>query len=339
MTDKLTIILYVGEYLAICTSGISLIIMILYVCNACKHNKNASKLAVLLGFFGIICYMISSITRALYHYYSINSDSDNIICDIFEAMQSIFWHFGNLFCYFLYMNSLYYAFNASRYAFSKISCGIVFFMILLYCMCLCTLIPAALIKTKMDDVIDVDVSGFESNKDVYHDIYRLGTQILDIIISMVLLVLFIRKLRLITENLYEMESLQSHLKPSLSVSDMDVDSRIYDSKEILFNLMAKMFVVSIAMIISTQITCIGLSIHDITRNTYESRKCYQDFMWGLWRCVRSIDCLISSIALFLYFNFTKKYYYCLCNKCHTCIQNYCKNVTESRINAKQYSIL
>ena len=126
-------------------------------------------------------------------------------------------------------------------------------------------------------------------------IYSWGTEITDLILSVLLLILFISKLKQVTKSLD-------------------------DIKQNMFNIMAKIVILSTTMIVTTQITftfSITLSTFiAIYRDTSAYDPKHVNTVNQIYVILKSITCFISSLCLFLFFEFTHKWYIKICGKSH-----------------------
>ena len=298
----------------------------------CHYDEKTSCKTLFFAFSSIICYTISLIFRALStHYWRTTnyfdsdrvSETDRIVLFISGAFQTVLWHLANGFVYILFLNRLFYGFVNTRYAVSKAFRVTVITIIIIYILIMLTQIPYNLSYFK-----EINIGPLSHNHEISFFVHYVLTQIIDLVISISLLVLFVKRLRNTISRLYDRDSLDD-ANPADDVCSSVVPR---DVKQNVSDLTAKALILSSTMIISTQITR-GFSV------VYQIVHIYVDYNSNLNVVIlmisyllRNIDCFINSLCVFLLFKFTSKYYNVLCGKCHKCATNVFDKQIENAIN-------
>ena len=237
---------------------------------------------------------------------------------------------GNACCYALFTFRLYYGFKGSQYAVKRYQ-----IILLIICIVLYIGFGSITIWIAIHFGVGKNTKLFGWNDELYYDIrtvYSSGAQTMDLILTVSLLALFITKLRQVTQNLYLLSAQNDVERLTLdtmsdSVSNIDTSiSNLDNSKENMFNIISKIFILSITMIIFTQITLICTIIYSISLrvnndSSVDDTKLNVETLDMVRVTLKIITCFTSSLCLFLYFEFTQKYYTKLCGKCHKIVKN------------------
>ena len=176
---------------------------------------------------------------------------------------------------------------------------------------------------------------------IIRSFYSFGGELTDLILSISLLILFVKKLNQVTESLYILSSNTERDFTNITRSNTDTSlplvlneaktseitpsvdtllSNLDNKKQNMLNVMSKIFILSTIMIIATQFALmfsILLSIFELLlSDTVDNDPRYVGYVNDIFALLKIIDCFISSLVLFLYFEFTQKWYIKLCGKCH-----------------------
>ena len=163
------------------------------------------------------------------------------------------------------------------------------------------------------DLVKLDV------QKVNEIIFAFGTEIVDLILSIYLIVVFVKKLIAVTIDLYDDGS------PN--------ESLLSDKQTELLSLVTKYFILSFIATLSTQIASGIWCIYWVGYyfNNEEMQIWSGDFIWPT---LIPIDCAINTICLFLIFEQNSKWYNKSCSKCHSLILECFRRSTMAKIRIK-----
>ena len=102
-----------------------------------------------------------------------------------------------------------------------------------------------------------------------------------------------------------------------------------DKEETLLNVASKQSVLSLLVIISSQICFVAtvlftLGIDDFVEDQYRWSKLFL-------AVVISVDCVLNCVCILMTFSFQNGLYVCLCGKCHDCCQRQCKRTVRRKL--------
>jgi len=305
--------------------------------NAYIHKANTQHGILRYAFLSILCFTLSALFRGLYFVIIIAIDFDyknnKFRWGSLAFIEMFLWHLANAFGYFLFLNRLYYGFINSLHQVSSWFRLIIIGCILLYVSLTLLVIPAFL--------FDIP----EKSRIHLYSTYRIGTQLLDFGITFTLLKMFINKLIHVTVSLSRVDDMETEVNQQNGIKKNELnENTALNQRKNMVDVMAKAEILGIIMCISTQITrFIGLAGQIVFLYEYTD---HNDIFNTLanngtvilllsMNIARSIDCLVSSLCVFLYFQFTHYYYNKFCMSCHKCCTSYYNKKVENHISNYQ----
>ena len=208
-------------------------------------------------------------------------------------MKGMCYIIGNVLCYSLFLVRLVCGFKGTHYAVKRYQIIILVSFIVSYL--LFGLLEVVMTIYHLDNCGKYWFCLTDKEFFAIRLTYSLGTEISDLILSVLLLILFISKLKQVTANLDNIN-------------------------ENMFNIMAKIVILSSTMIIITQITLTCSIALSIIITIYRDTSAYDpkniETFNRIYQTLKIITCFVSSLCLFLFFEFTHKWYIKLCEKPH-----------------------
>eukprot|EP01084_Bolivina_argentea_P272985 464924_1 len=235
---------------------------------------------------------------------------------------------AQIFIYHLLITRLYVAFDGTKYAFSKYV--YVIFIILIIGFLLCGI--AGLISNFMVEEYFYTENSLHITDDVLtgtKSVYSFGMEIIDFIITAMLVILFIKRLLRVSVDISCNESYRF----------VDNESVVLNNEQkVLLNVVTKFFILTLFATMVTQFTMAILCVNKIIRATSavhsEFFKVTHLIYWWLF----AVDCVINSICLYLMPDLCDASYRNMCSGCDSYVRLCCKGVTKKSIKRKYTGI-
>ena len=300
-----------------CVACIIGVILVLFLIKCCIFSKmhSISKWVVGFAVSASIFYILASIFNGIYWFYFVGVYNNEMIANICDLIQLLFFHLGQLMVYCYLLNRIYKGFEGTIYSFSWKQ--YILLSILLVCyLAACLAIFGYIIWY----IIWCDIHGMTGFDDLPIEIiqfeytYRIVTLCTDLILSTSLLMVFTQKLFKISKNLDTLVD-NNGKNSDLSASINEQNILIY--KINIYTIISKVVILGTIMIVSSQIVFIlSLCNWIMNRNSNESIT----FIYGWFKIFHTF---IGSLCLFLGFEFVNNWYMFLCGKCHKKIKKWC----------------
>ena len=241
---------------------------------------------------------------------TVQFDTQTMEYTILDFIDSISWNLAQLMVYLLLFERVYHAFHGTKYSVNK--CNIISFTILLLSYSIVGIVAF---------VPKIWLPSSSPWKDISGDIYVIGEEIIDLMLSIYLIAMFIIKLLQITVDLND------------NISEKFINAEIAvlnEQQKKLINIMTKYFMLSFIATLITQLESLVYGVGHFV--WYYDNDWTLYISWILW----PIDCAVNSVCLFLIFDMNNEWYLKSCKGFHACIKLWFKRVTKRRIQ-KKYS--
>ena len=273
-------------------------------------SKKSMIMVMVVGILLIISGWIYSIYLLL--------DEDGTLSDILSLSSHIFWHLGRIFIYCFLINILYFDFSRTRHGISTES--MIVLVILLFIYIIVGII--VLIQVLWDEII-----------------FALVSLVIDFILSGILLVTFVIKLRNSVRDIRNQfgdqiritgrdfsvndEHSYTELVNSKCELDEDIDSRqeFEDQRFAISKNGSKIIILSIIMIILSQMEYVTVFMYYISIFGVDNIECCPSILSVCFNISGLIYLILVPFLLFLQFEFMEKYYKCCCNRLDIHLRN------------------
>ena len=296
-----------------------------------NNMRSSSKFMIGCSIFACGMYILCGICNGLYCLYRDSILITEFIGLLCYYLEIIFWNFGQLFGYMYLLYRLYRGFTGTAFAVSYLT-FIVMVSLMIGYFCFIGIIGYSLVTFI---IRDEGVSYLESQFEYYLTIiWKGGTLGFDLILSVSLLVIFVVKMYNVTESLhtipiFEMDDVSNPSSQRTDISNLEIQ------KNNIYKVVTKVTILGVILIISSQITLILSLISWI-----ESEYGQETPLKNIYDSIKIIQIFIASLCLILGFEFTNKWYHCLCYKCHYNIKQYCvKKIENSLDTNKEYTLM
>ena len=162
---------------------ICLIILIAFIYNIYKASPNIkpSKISIRLTYAVIVLFIISTLFFCFDQSYIANFNIDvELALMSMDTITTITWNLAQFFLYLILFERMYHAFHQTQYSVSKYT--IMWFVILSV---------GYLISSILMFILWSIQSPFSATEDIYGDVYAIGEEIIDLILSIYLIGIFI----------------------------------------------------------------------------------------------------------------------------------------------------
>ena len=240
---------------------------------------------------------------------------------IISAVYSLTWSLGQIFVYLLFIERLKYSFKNTKYASSKryfypFYIGIGLFLII----------------SIVAQIIQILYKSHAINRVFYSDsgdARNLAQCIIDVILSIGLLYVFIKKLSDLNKDLSVFNA--DEVYQGSDKSSISLNSR----QEAVIKIVSKLTIITCFAVGSTQILMIYSTITFLICNGpidcefgmgHNYLKTITEGLWGL-------DCFINCLCIYLSFGFEHSYnmYYSICGCCDRLCIKCCKSMSERKL--------
>ena len=258
---------------------IALIIRIYKVSN----NKRPNKISLKMTYTAISLFVTSMLFYCFPWTYTPNPN--RIV--LFDIVSTVSWNLAQFIVYLLLFERVYHAFNNTKYSVSKYT--VIWFMILSF---------AYLSSVVVYILWDIQAPNSNS-ENVFGDIYSIGEEVIDLILSVYMIAIFMNKLFQLTVDL----------------AGNDLPEILTIQQQRLIHIMTKYFILSFIATLVTQLESLIYCFAEFS-GTQGDYKWILYVSFLLW----PIDCAVNSICLFLIFDINERLYIKSCGKFHTCIK-------------------
>ena len=281
-----------------------------------KIRGGVSGFPLYLTVFAGLFYIISIIASGVYF-----KSNEGIVANI---LQNTCWNIGNIISYIYLLFRLQKSFKDTDNSLTKgVKTSLIILLIIYLLFIIYSIIIGIWLIHEGQEIYRTD--------QVFHNAvmgYKIGLTIVDLVISISLLVIFIKKLYRIGENIYK-NSMEFGVSDDKNIRNKD--GSIRNSKETLFTIMSRVSILSITMIISCQIV---LFFGILSWMLNGSR-----IMDTIYLTFKMIDSFIASVCLFMGFEFTRKWYNLWCGCCHRNVKQLCLKSIDNSMTNKGYNKL
>eukprot|EP01084_Bolivina_argentea_P030973 57359_1 len=269
-------------------SLICVLLIGLHYCNNPYSHPQPNIMSITIS--AMVMYIMSMSISMYMHSHTLSQQSHIIL----NGIILIGWHCGQILCYILFLLRIRYAFSGSKYRLSL--WFYILFGILLFAYIICVIAWMITRMINIDDLVDL-----------IHDTYAIMIELIDFILSVGLIVMFMRKIKVI----------------SIDLSVNALNSIVYDDPDKLLNITVKYFILAVVVTISSQIEAILVCITwiGVISNVFKNIK----WFGRAQRLLFPLDSVINAIALFLTFEMNDKFYMRCCKCCDKCIKHCCRN--------------
>ena len=323
LSTKEEFIVSVGFFCFVCGIIISLLLFIIK-CIVFSKVNTVSISMIIFAISASIFYGLSSLFQGLYWLFIIGVINHVLLEHLCDLFQIFFWHLGQVMVYFYLLIRLYNGFKGTVYSIKwniSITLSILLCCYLIGCLIILSIIVWYIIwyltiATNTDN--GLDNLPYDEELQI---LFKSITLMVDFMLSLSLLVIFVYKLRKISESLnvmihdeYDLISNDNSNINSLLIQDRET---LQTQNENIYNVISKVLILGVIMIISSQISLI-LSLVDWIRN-----KDTNDTLTVVYSLFKGLHTLIASLSVFLGFEFTHNWYICCCGACHRHIKSCC----------------
>ena len=237
------------------------------------------------------------------------------LCDI---LQIGCWHCGQLFCYLYLLNRLYIGLKNTIYNISIKKLTLLGILLFMYFLFFCSIVFPSIMYIIHNDYSGITVSKLHSRIMI---IYKIGTLLIDLILSTSLLIIFIKKLYQVS-NRFRIES-----TTNLNVWNNDIDdvkSEVENlEKDRIYNIISKVTILSNILILVSQLVMIFSVISWVLIIYSKILNTNNLIMVAIYNSFKAIHIFIASFCIFLGFECTSNWYQFCCIKCHIKTKEYC----------------
>ena len=297
------------------------IVIFLFQFVSFKRNKSTSGYLITFAILASLCFMFCAIFLSLHCYFIAGIYNNERLGHFYDLLQFGFWHFGQLFCYLYLLNRLYIGFKNTIYSLSTQMFIMLITLLFMYFIFSCMVLLGAFRQIIQNDYNGLDTIQFYS---ITITTTKIGTLVVDLIISTSLLVLFIKKLWNVSTGLREMST----------VIDMDILSDDVDNTKIeiqnmdvqtdsIYNVMTKVTILSVILILASQLKMISSVISWLVKDYSNLSEFNIWVILAIYQWCKGIHIFTASLCIFMGFEFTNNWYQCCCNKCHNKTKQYC----------------
>eukprot|EP01084_Bolivina_argentea_P013172 24689_1 len=285
-------------------------------------NENIDKKIVYLTYGSVAAFGLSMLVFAVSNTMYMSYSRRNCICAITTTVAYLLLYtMSQILIYWLLIIRIYQTFHGTKYALSnhiKIPFSL---LLIIFCMCgIAGTITDLYGYSCTQDIIDL------KQFFVFSSMYSFGTEVIDFIITVFLVILFIKKLLIVTTDINDNES---HLFVNNEISILN------NQQKMLLNIITKFFVLTLFATLATQIDILLITIVtiiDINDDSEETSLIINRMYWIL----RPIDCVINGICLHLMLETNDNDYRKICRGCDAYMRLCCKRIAKKSVKKKKY---
>ena len=305
-------------FATVANSIVSVIILIVLLYRQCRQDQNKTRkcctprktiqnltYAAITSF--ILCASIAGITYIL--------KPDSISARIITFMSGIvLWHVGIILMYILLMLRVHHAFKGTQYASSK-RIKIIFAVLLCICIICLTAYP-------MGAIIFIGNGYHESDEEsqIFINVWTIGTEISDLMITVFLIRTFVKKMLLLAVNMHN--------------SFVDDPNELNKQQKVLLNIMTKYFVLSAISAFATQLLGLIICAYILSLDFDE----FEEGVIITIIIVFGLQLYVNNICLFLTFDVNDVFYQKCCKCCDRNVMSYFQKRTQRKVTEKHYEL-
>eukprot|EP01084_Bolivina_argentea_P235335 396022_1 len=281
-------------------------------------NSGIHKNVVYFTNGSIGCFLVSLLAYTVSNIMANKEKSNWILVVTLYNIYLLFWTIGQIFIYWLLLLRLYFAFADTNYALSKHY--YILFSVLMFIFFICCV--SGLIGNILEGQYYYNNNSKIKEQTFYNffSLYAFGTELTDLLITVLLVTLFIKKLLMVTT---DMSANQCDRFVNNESAILNIEQKM------LLNVVTKFFILTLFATIATQID-IALATIAFIALRCGSIKGYHIAHYLYW-WLRPIDCAINSICLYLLPETSDGNYKKICKGCDAYIRLCCKRITKQRI--------
>ena len=279
-----------------------------------------------ITFTTIIAYILSNSLHLIRN--TLSTENPTVI-ESFNTITLLIWNIAQMFIYLLLMLRLHHAFNGTKYAISKQMYITFIILMVLYSIATIIFIIHKVVfveeeeKNERVDTIDIDLG----------TTYAVAVEIIDFIISVVLIVLFTIKMMQVTVDLHN------------NADDRFINdqfNKLNIQQKYLLDVTAKYFILSFIATLWTQITFVLYLIFWIFINEDGLRAVVSGgnhVIHFIFLVFFYVDGIINPICLYLLFENNDKLYRKWCHGCHSLARLCFRKRTKREIDRREKGII
>ena len=296
-----------------------------------QSNHQTKPIVLNISYLTIISYLLSNGFHIAKHISADKIDDGNaenmtISTQIINAIIPTTWNLAQLFIYILLILRLHFSFIGTKYEIKKPIYLIFIVLIILYIVC-CT--AYTIFWATMPNIHHWTLSLMEIEHSIAK-LYAICGEIIDFVISVLLICLFIKKMTNVTADL--------HSNYSKRFMDDRMD-KINNEQKLLLDITAKYFILSFIATLWTQITIFLCSLAVILYFYAPNALILYNIVWFLYLVFFYADGIINPLCLYLLFETNKELYERVCHGCHAWARLCFRRITERKVkNNKDLSI-
>ena len=221
---------------------------------------------------------------------------------LFNVLGTGCWYYGQFFFYCYLLNRLDDGFKDTEYRLSNKMFSILAILLFMHFIFSGMLMVAYI----------SDISVYYSN---FKTIERGCALIFDLLITSVLLIIFINKAYKVSKTIHDISW----------IADFEAKKEIENVEQNrMINIMSKVTMLSIIVIVVTQLTLIVSTIDWLVTINVSDVSDYGNMIrFAANNCVKAFHIFIASLCILLGFECTHNWYQFCCNKCHNKTKEYC----------------
>eukprot|EP01084_Bolivina_argentea_P160777 279948_1 len=286
-----------------------------------KTTPNFKGIVMKVNYGSIISFMMLGIFMTVKT--ALCTKLSALILGILVAVSVICYSFAQAFLYILLMLRIYYAFNNTKYQISRQIYVLFIFLLVLYGLCSLTgvihYIAAAEYEANASEFwFKYDVDSFGT--------FVIGTEIIDLMISILLIALFIQTILKVTFDI------------STNQSEVFIDAQIAklnDEQKLLLDISAKYFILSFVATFWTQLTAFLWMLYWIV--TYFQYMTLASICLNVFVIALTLDAIINPICLYLILDVNDSKYQMICGRCHSLARLCCRRCTRKKV-VRSYNV-
>eukprot|EP01084_Bolivina_argentea_P046136 84946_1 len=276
------------------------LILLSLIIGVSKSNHNTKSVVFKTTYFCIIAY-VSFDVLFITNQYVIKYEL--VTYWVMSCVYGLIWEIAQLLIYVLLMLRLSHSFKDTKYAISKVINIIFIILIIMYSLSCMIYIIKAIIS--IDEYKQQKYIINPRYSVVFDMSYNIGLAFFDLIISILLIALFIRKMMEVTIDL------RIHQTDAL-VNDRI--SRLNQQQKFLLDITAKYFVLSFVATLWTQVVIL-LYLLGAIMNYFEWKVAVESIN-AVAQLFWITDGIVNPICLYLIFEMNDKWYQRICRGCH-----------------------
>ena len=249
----------------------------------------------------IILFGISSTCSSFYFMsHSCTSIPKSTYCTVINAIWTFSWRFGCLSLYLLFTKRLQFTFDNTSIIYK--TSNIIYYIIYI----LCILFIASSMAQFIEYVLYFDYHESHNQYNMVEIIGTIITVIIDLLLSIGLIGLYIRKLWQLNNQV---------------ANPFPLRHEINSAQTMILNAIGKITILSTLAIISSQLLLIFQTVM-----YFQNISVANEVTFLIWFMLNDLDCIINVFCIFLSFDFNEDLYHKICGNLHICCYKICRIV-------------